>query len=213
MSLNIVQKRLAAGAFDILALLIWYIVSGIVQVFAFNLIQKAASLNLQEASFKEYNRAIILLINTILYFVCTEGSRYHRTFGKTMMNIVVHSCTHTPITWRRAFLRTLYKLSPLVILGGLVVLDYETVDILTSTININIVYYGVLASPLIVFSISVLLTGKALHDRLAGTCVIELEELDSLNSADMAEERITAPAPSTSTAYVLTTISENRSNG
>ena len=122
----------------------------------------------------------------ILYGGISESSKYQATFGKRLFGCFVENNNEERLSFWQACLRQCYKVLPFFFFGGIVLADYFTFDIITEAININVVYYAVLCSPVLVLVVSVLFTGSALHDRLAGTRVIAVETVVDEDNTDTA---------------------------
>ena len=133
---------------------------------------------------------VISIVTTVplLYGGLSESGNHQATKGKRLYGCIVCDNDGKPLSFAKALGRQCYKVLPLFVLGGIVLADYFTSDFITEHININLVYYFVLSSPVTVFLFSYFLTGTALHDRLAGTQVLMLDE-DELDADELDADK------------------------
>ncbi len=188
-----IQQRLQAAFVDIVIITALSIITVVslkyaIAISAWLLIERGISVSLPFTLIRNNLTWASCTVVAVLYGGISESSRHQATLGKWLNNCFVERSAGEPLRFIQACKRQIYKVLPFFFLGGVVLADYFSVDTITEAVNINIVYYAVLSSPLWVFVISFLIIGTTLHDRLAGTYVIVaeiiLEEDDSNSSLD-----------------------------
>jgi uncharacterized RDD family membrane protein YckC len=178
--MTILGSRIYAWFIDMIVVTVMFFVLNIIIAFFAIALERFAGIHIPRwFGYRDLFWLIGMITTLLLYFGYYESSAWQATFGKRLTHLIVCDSSGQQLTFACSVLRTLYKVLPLVTLAAIILIDYSTVDIVTTRININIVYYCVLLSPVFCFVIVYLWTESTLHDYLTRTQVLMKHHLEN----------------------------------